>query len=483
MLPFGSPVARTEAIMERIRFGAQKVIDESGYPDLAESITTEVGRTGSHTGRMRVTLQPPDVRAETMSTEEFTKRWRKAVGEIVGVESLKFAFDAGGPGSRGQPLSIELSHRDIDVLDRASKELATVLQTYPRVSDVDDGFQPGKQQLDFTITPEGKSLGLTAVAVARQVRDCFYGSEVFRQQRGRNEVKVMVRLPEADRSTEQTINDLMLRAPSGRYVPLREVATIERGRAYTTIERRNGRRVVQVTADVTPRGATGEVIADLREDTLPLLASKYSGLSFTFEGHQAEIRDSLNSLKVTYTLAMLIIYVMLAIPFRSYIQPLVVMLSIPFGIVGAIFGHLVMGYALSIPSVFGMVALSGVVVNDSLILIDYANRRRLEGATAIEAIHSAGLQRFRPIFLTTLTTFGGLAPMIFESSRQARFLIPMALSLGYGILFATFITLLIVTAMYMIIEDVKDGATRAWHWVVPSAEPEEKEVPIPDASD
>jgi multidrug efflux pump subunit AcrB len=270
----------------------------------------------------------------------------------------------------------------------------------------------------------------------------------------------MVRLPESDRSTEQTVHDLLIRTPQGKYVPFREIAEVTRGRAYTTIDRRNGRRVVQVAADITPRSKAGEVLTDLKDNVLPELMRQYPGLSYTFEGHQADIRESLASLKVTFVLALLAIYAMLAIPFGSYTQPLIVMLSIPFGIVGAFIGHLVMGFDLCIPSMFGIVALSGVVVNDSLVLIDFANsRQRGENYSYHDAIYAAAIQRFRPIILTTLTTFGGLAPMIFETSRQARFLIPMALSLGYGILFSTLITLVIVPAMYLVVEDIRSALT------------------------
>ena len=454
VLPYGTPVEKTEAVMRRLVKGARQVLEGSGRPELVKSIVGDVGIRGSHSGRVRVELAAPEIREEIMGTEEFTKRWRKAVGEVAGIENLRFASDAGGPGSHGRPLTVQLSHRDIGVLEKASSELAETVSSYPLVKDVDDGFQPGKQQLDFALKPEGKSLGLTAREVARQVRHAFYGAEVLRQQRGRNEIKVMVRLPEGERSTEHTIQQLLIRTPAGTDVPLREIARIERGRAYTTIDRRNGHRVVQVSADVTPRSKANEVIGDLKASALPKLLTKYPGLTCSFEGHQADMRESIGSLKVSFVLAMLAIYALLAIPFRSYVQPLIVMVSIPFGIVGAIIGHLIMGYNLSIFSMFGIVALSGVVVNDSLVMIDFANRLRNEGETsAYRCVYRAAIQRFRPIFLTTVTTFGGLAPMIFETSRQARFLIPMALSLGYGILFATGITLVLVPSLYMIIDD------------------------------
>ncbi len=456
VLPYGAPIERTEAIVERLRAGARKVARDANHPELIEGIVADVGDGGSHVASMKVELADAEIREEIMSTAEFTRRWRQAVGEVAGVETLKFLSDAGGPGSRGAPVTVELSHRSIGVLEQASSELAKVLQTYPRVKDVDDGFQPGKPQLDFTVRPAGKSLGLDARQVARQVRNAYYGAEAIRQQRGRNEIKIMVRLPERQRISEYDIETLLIRTPGGTYVPLREVADYDRGRAYTVIERRDGRRVVQVQADVTPRSKAGEVLADLRADVMPGLMNDYRGLTYSFEGHQADMRESLGSLKVTSVLAMLAIFAMLAIPFRSYAQPLIVMVSIPFGVVGAILGHVIMGYDLCIPSIFGIVALSGVVVNDSLVLIDFANRRRSQqGMNTHDAVTSAGIQRFRPILLTTLTTFGGLAPMIFETSRQARFLIPMALSLGFGLLFATFITLVLVPSLYMVLEDVK----------------------------
>ncbi|HEX72686.1 MAG TPA: efflux RND transporter permease subunit, partial [Candidatus Hydrogenedentes bacterium] len=456
MLPYGAPVERTDAIVQLMEQRAREIAEETGHPYLLKALITDIGIGGGHTGRVRAELAEPKIRNAIMSTDAFTRRWREAVGEVPGVEFMRFASDTGGPGGRGRPITVELTHREMDVLEESSDALAATLATYPGVEDVDDGFRPGKQQLNFTIKPEGRSLGLTAREVARQVRHAFYGAEVLRQQRGRNELKIMVRLPQQDRRTEQTINDLLVRTPGGAYVPFREIAELSRGRAYTTIDRRNGRRIVQVSADITPRSRAGEVLADLRTTVMPQLMRQYSGLAYSFEGHQADIRESMGSLRVTFALALLAIYAMLAIPFRSYTQPFVVMLSVPFGIVGAFLGHLIMSYDLCIPSMFGIVALSGIVVNDSLVLIDFANRReRQDGFSCRDAIHAAAIQRFRPVILTSLTTFGGLAPMIFETSRQAKFLIPMALSLGFGILFATVITLIIVPSVYLTVEDVR----------------------------
>jgi multidrug efflux pump subunit AcrB len=248
----------------------------------------------------------------------------------------------------------------------------------------------------------------------------------------------------------------MLRTPSGLEVPLRDVVETVRGDSYTSIDRRQGSRVVQVEADVEPRRRNEEVISALEETELPELLSAYPGLTTSFEGHQAEIRDSMGSLKAGFIIALLAIYGLLALPFRSYVQPLIIMVSIPFGIVGAILGHLIMGYDLSLDSLFGVVALSGVVVNDALVLVDATNRRCRAGVDTFTALLNAGEQRFRPVMLTTLTTFCGVAPLIFERSIQAQIMIPMAISLGFGIVFATIITLVIVPCLYYALEDIKN---------------------------
>jgi multidrug efflux pump subunit AcrB len=263
------------------------------------------------------------------------------------------------------------------------------------------------------------------------------------------------------------VEHLMIQTPAGIFVPLAEIATVERGRAYTSISRRDARRTVTVSANVEPMGETGQVQAALNSTILPELARDYAGLTYGYQGRQADMQESMQSLIGGFALSMLAIYFLLAIPFRSYSQPLIVMIAIPFGIVGAVLGHLLMGYNLSLMSMMGIVALAGVVVNDSLVLIDYANRQRREGIDPLEAVRISGLRRFRPIILTTLTTFGGLAPMIFETSRQARFMIPMALSLGFGILFATVITLILVPCLYLLIEDIHQ-----WVWPEQSYAPE-----------
>jgi multidrug efflux pump subunit AcrB len=449
MLPFGSPEHKAKLVADQLVAHAEDVVAANGGDTLSEGIFT---RINENEVEVFVYLTDPEIRP--LSTGKVTQLWREQVGQISGLESLRFEADRGGPGS-GAALSVELSHRNIDILDQASEELAGILAEIDNVKDIDDGYTPGKQQLNFTIKPEGQSLGLTAQEVARQVRYAFFGSQALRQQRGRNEVRVYVKLPKAQRSSEYDIEQLLVRTPAGTNVPLMHVANVDRGRAYTTIQRRNGRRTVTVTANVEPISQTSQIKTTLNTTVLPQLVKDHPGLSTRWSGMQEEFADSMSNMLTGFLMAMMAIYAMLAIPFRSYLQPVIVMIAIPFGVVGAVLGHMLMGYALSIMSFMGIVALSGVVVNDSLVLIDFANRLRREGKvlTAFEAIHQAGVRRFRPIILTTLTTFGGLAPMIFETSRQARFLIPMALSLGFGIVFATSITLVLVPCLYMMLDD------------------------------
>ncbi len=447
-LPYGSSEEKAAAILDIISDSARQVVENNGGEALSRGRYAQVKE---NVITARILLTPPDIRP--LSTARVTQLWREATGTIVGLESMVFQSDRGGPGS-GSSLTIELSHRDIETLDAASAKLARELSNFPSTKDIDDGSSRGKQQFDFKMLPQGLSLGLGARNVALQVRYAFYGATALKLQRGRNEVTVKVRLPREERITESQLETMIIHAPDGRETLLREVVSMERGRAYTSIKRRSGRRVSTITANVVPRMETNRILLVVKSEILPALQRQFPGLTGNFEGRQASMQESTQSLIRGLLMALFGIYALLAIPFKSYFQPMVIMACIPFGIVGAVLGHILLGYSLSLMSLFGLVALSGVVVNDSLVMVDFANRMRLAGIPAREAIAMAGKQRFRPIMLTTLTTFGGLAPMIFETSRQARYMIPMAISLGFGIVFATLITLALVPSFYMILEDV-----------------------------
>jgi multidrug efflux pump subunit AcrB len=484
-MPQGTPAEQTETVLARIEAGARQVVREhderspEGMPSVLRHISTTVGQqpslrlhgpmplgasTGdsSHLGEVNVELLGSEDR--DVSSATLLNRWREVVGEVPGAVSLTFQSSL---FSAGDAISVQISHRDFATLLRAVDRLKGIIATYPGTKDVADSFLPGKKELKLSLNPEGRAVGLTLADLARQVRAGFYGQEVQRIQRGRDDIRVMVRYPEAERRSLGDVERMRIRLPDGSEVPFSTVAAVEEGRGYAVINRTDRRRVVTVTADVDEAVANAnEINHDLRTKVLPQLAHDFPGLAYDFEGEQREQQESLGSLRINFIVAQLAIFALLAIPFRSYSQPLVIMSAIPFGLVGAILGHLVMGLNLTMLSMFGMVALTGVVVNDSLIMLDLINRMRAEGCSVDQAIRESGERRFRPILLTTATTFLGLTPMIFETSLQARFLIPMAVSLGYGIVFATAITLILVPCLYRIVEDLKaafgmaEGETR-----------------------
>ena len=460
-LPYGSAPERTMETREVLEASLQAAIDHFG-DDYVTGVYTRVGESGgggfgnpqqvgANLLTVEVELVPSGERE--FSSQDFRGIWSNATPQLVGVDSVSFNSSA-GPGA-GAAVAVRLSHSDTEVLAAASEALAAEMRGYADLSDIENSWAAGKPQLDFSLRPEAQALGLTSFDVARQLRNAFYGAEAVREQRGRRELRVMVRLPEEQRRSEHDLDQLRIRTPSGGWVPLSYVADVERGRSPTAIKRQEGRRTVDVSGELAPGVvSSAPVVASVTEDLLPELLATYPGLGAELVGAEEERRESFAALGRNYILAMLAVFTLLAIPFRSYVQPLVVMSAIPFGFVGAVGGHLLMGYELSLISMFGIIALSGVVVNDSLVLIDSANRFRAQGLGPHDAIISAGKRRFRPILLTSLTTFFGLVPMIFETSVQARFLVPMAISLGFGVLFATFVVLLVVPVLYLAVEDV-----------------------------
>lgn len=447
-LPVGTTPEQAAKVANDITQSTQKMFDEHDLYRVAEGIKTNV--RGQSFIDVEIVMLPPDER--DMGAGEVIALWRDELGDIAGVDQITFEAER-GPGGYQQDISVDLSHSDIEVLEKASQAFFDRVAAFDNTRDISDNYNKGKMQYDFKLLPEGRSLGLTPSDVGQQVRDAFYGALAMRLLRETNEVEVRVKLPLEERKDIYHLEDLIIRAPDGTEVPLYDVVELTQGEAFTSINRRDGRRVVNVGMDVEPSNATSRVLAAINAETLPQLRADFPGITWSFQGSQAEMRESTQALWGGFLLAMLIIYALLAIAFNNYIQPLIVMIAIPFGIVGAVIGHILLGYDLSLISLMGVIALSGVVVNDSLIMIDYANRKRSD-QSAFDAIHEAGLRRFRPIILTTFTTFGGLTPIILETSRQATFLIPMAISLGFGIVFATSIILILVPCLYMILEDV-----------------------------
>ncbi len=411
------------------------------------------GRTVSATHLSNIAMFLVESEERNIPTTEISARWREKVGEIPGVDSLTFRSNLMRMGAN---VDVQLAHQDFAVLELVADRIRALLAEYPGVSDIEDSYARGKQEIKLKLKPAARTLGITESDLGRQVRAAFYGAEALRLQRGRNEIKVMVRYPEAERRVLWNFENMRIRTPGGQGIPLAQAAEVIESRGFSQINRTDRKRVINVSAMVDAHTANAqEIINDLKQNLLPQLINDYPGLSWDMEGEEKERSDSLGSMLSGFKLALVAIFILLAIPFRSYTQPLLIMVAIPFGMIGAVIGHIIMGFDLSLLSMFGLVALSGVVVNDSLLLIDQSNRNRRDGMPLYEAIVAAGTRRFRPIILTSLTTFFGLIPMILETSVQAQFLIPMALSLGFGILFATGIILLLIPALYLILEDVR----------------------------
>ncbi|MFN2269165.1 MAG: efflux RND transporter permease subunit, partial [Desulfonatronovibrio sp.] len=352
VLPDGSSRQELMRVEKSITSAAQKLIQENGGKELSKALLTIVDK---NTVESRIYLTRPDQRP--ISTTEVTRQWRQKAGQIPGLESLSFEADRGGPGG-GKGLTVQLSHRNRDLLEQAGMDLGEILADFPGISDIDDGTAQGKKQLDIKLSDLGTRMGLTTLEVGRQVRHAFYGAEALKQQQGRNEVTVRVLLPEKERTCRLTLDQLVLRK-DGREILFRDAVVEEFSRSYTTITRVDGRRMISVTANVQPKSRAEELVGHLKTQVVPGLRQNYAGLDVSFGGAQADLRESVSSLMQGLLMAMLALYALLAVPFRSFVQPLIIMTCIPFGMVGAVLGHLIMGYSLSLMSLFGVVALSG----------------------------------------------------------------------------------------------------------------------------
>lgn len=473
ILPEGAPFEETRAAAERMIAAAEAINAE--YQDRGEaairSITATIGgRTSlfsgpgtqqsttvaSNVAQIELQLEPAADRRVTSS--ELETEWRARMGALPGVERLTIVSSA---GPQEADIAYELVHPDDATLEAAVRDLADGLATIQGVTEINDGFDLGKRQLNFTLTPAGEAAGLTPVDIARQVRQAFFGEEVQRIQRGREEVRVFVRYPERLRDDLSALYQLRIRTPDGAALPLSVAATITESRSYTRIERIDGRRIIEVTADVDESEITpGEARTQVEAELLSELTERYPGLSATLAGAGREQSEDFASLGRGLLIAIIIMYALLATQLKSYVQPLIILIAIPFGIGGAILGHLILGYDLSFPSIFGMVALSGVVVNASIVLIDRFNINVNErGLKPSEAIAEAAARRFRPVLITTLTTALGLLPIIAEQSPQAQFLVPMAVSLGAGLMFAAVSVLMLLPAFVMIVEGLRGRAS------------------------
>ena len=496
-LPQGTPASVTSAAVEKLEVGAARLrarlLEETGQ-DYFQHVAASVGdqpmasRGGgpigsvrnlaaSHVGEVTVELAPSETRAYT--SEQLGLMWREMTGPIPEAVDVSFNMSVMSPGD---DIDVRLAGPNIDDLRAAADDIKRRLAEYAGVYEIADSFRAGKEEMRLSIKPAAETLGLTLQDLGRQVRQAFYGEEAQRIQRGRDDIRVMVRYPRDDRRSLGDLENMRIRTPAGGEVPFSQVAVVEPGRGFASIRRVDRNRTVNVTASVEASvTSAGQVVADLQARILPEVLANYPGVVYTFEGVQAEQADAVAGLQRGFILALLMIFVLLAVPLRSYVQPIIIMSAIPFGLVGAVWGHFIMGLDVTIMSMFGLVALSGVVVNDSLIMVDFINRKRCLHMDIATAVREAGVNRFRAILLTSLTTFLGLVPLMTSKSFDAAFMVPMAVSLAFGVLFATFITLMLVPTAYLILDDLQ----RTMRKLFGRTEPVDVEEPVetlPDAN-
>ena len=481
VFPDGTPASVTEEATRRIEAAAvaasQKFSPPGGDPVVTlvhRAVGTvasqgEVGpnarMSGSHVGAVAVELV--EGKRRDVTSEEFISEWRRAAGEFAGTESLLYGTENIGPG--GKTIEFKLlaqsSPGAILQLEAAVARCKEWLAQYPGVIDIDSDSRPGKWEYQIKVKPRAETLGVSLADLAGTVRASYYGEEVMRLQRGRHEVKLMVRYPQDERRSFATLDDIRVTGPDGVKRPLRELADITVDRGYSEINRLDQKRSVTVVADIDVATSTltsGQITADMEKRLLPGLVAEFPLVRVRWEGQREQTNESLRSLGIGFTVALFAMFVLLTMEFKSYFQPLLIIVAIPFGIAGAVFGHALMGMPLTLFSMFGLVALSGVVVNDSIVLVDFINHRVRAGHPLREALREAGCLRFRPVLLTSVTTIGGLIPLLLETSFQAQFLVPMATSMAFGLATTTLLVLILVPVMYSFFgTTARDGQVEA----------------------
>ncbi len=450
----GSPIKKRDEMIKRIEAAVNEVDQDMLVRNNGQNMALHsLSYTNSDiSGAVLLELTKGETRE--VDSNQFLLAWREKVGEIPGLKELRFQSLMGPGGDAG--IGFRLVGTDYENLEKASNELQNKLKEYDGVFDIRTSNSAGNQEIELSLKPSADTLGITLTDLGRQVRQAFFGEEAQRIQRGKNEIKVMIRYPKEDRRSIANLEEMRIRTPNGNWVPFSSVAEFKMGEGVSSIQREDRKRAVSVFADFDPEKVQSSLVTDeIRNEFIPQLVSKYPGVKSELSGQSKEVGELINEVVRSLAVAFIFIYILLAIPLKSYIQPIMVMSVIPFGFIGAIVGHLIFGKSFNMMSFFGIIALAGVVVNDSLIMVEFVNRARREGLSLLDAVLQAGTQRFRAIMLTSLTTFFGLFPIMFETSLQAQVVIPMALSLAFGILFATVITLLLIPCLYMILEDVK----------------------------
>jgi len=453
-MPAGTPANVTDSILTDIETSTWKVNEDyrqdfPDEPDLVTNISRRVG-TMTHQGKLRVILVESEYRK--LNSQQITSLIRENIGTIEGAENLQ----VGGGTRWGMPVSIALKSDNIEQLRLAKDELRSELSQVKKLKDVITNDPPGLQEVKITLKEKAFALGLTYSQVMDYVRSGFYGKETQRILRGIDEVRIWVRYEEPGRSSIDQLENMRIRLTGGREIPLKEIANISIERGVMALYHIDGQRVVKVEADVTSaKESVPDIIADIQRSIMPGLLEKYPDVDFDFEGQNRENEKTMDAFALVFPPILILMFIIVVFTFRSFMQSFAVYLLIPFTFVGIAWGHFVQGYIISMLSIFGMIALMGIVVNDSLVLVNTMNRNLKTGMKFKEALYEAGLSRFRPVLLTSLTTIAGLGPLIFESSHQAQFLSPMAISVAYGLLFGTLLTLLMLPSILVVFNNLK----------------------------
>lgn len=484
-MPVGTPFEVTNRHAEKIVAMAnelqEKYTDPATGKSMITNILSSVGSIGRSNGSHLAGVQFETVARQDLTidfdVEAVNREWRSMTGQIPGAESISFRASR---FRAGDPIHLQFSGNSLETLSKVGDEVKAQLATFPGVFEIADSLSDGKEELQIELSPQGHLIGLTRNAIVDQVGSAFKGLQAQRIQRGRDDIRVLVRFPLGERSTISSLNEMLITAPNGRLIPLANVADIKPGRGPSQITRINGYRVLNVTADVDKEANNMVVLLGEVRSYVDSLLVKYPSVTYTLEGEQRRQAETFGSLGAGIAIVLFVIYCLLALPLKSYIQPVLVMSIIPFGIIGAVVGHWLMGVTLTMLSMLGLMALTGVVINDSLVLVDYINRRHRDtGESLLSAVERAGVVRFRPVMLTSLTTFFGLLPLLMEKSSSGQFLVPMAISLGFGILFATVITLILIPTNIMIADDVGRFLTRRVKKLSEADAPDQSEAGAP----
>ena len=465
--PLGTSFEKTKKTAKQIEQGAFKLNDffkdkVSNQKNIIVNNFSQLGVIarrdwkpgvyGGHCAEIWIEIQPSTKRPG-LSASDVTNKWRELTGDVLGIEQLTFSIISGGPG--GNPIEIQLRGEDFNSLQLAAEQLKKEIAKYPGTFDIIDTFKPGKTEKQLSIKQEARSLDVTMADIATQIRQAYYGEQALQIQRNKDDVKVMVRYSKKERESEASIDNLRIRTKDKKQIPLNQVANIKTKQGYSTIQRVDRKRLITIISNIDENIANAaQIVADLKVNYLNDLVSRFPGISYDLEGQAKRTEESLANLKTGFLFAAMIIFLLLASQFQSYIQPVIIMTAIPFGFIGALLGHLIMGLNLTMMSIFGIVALSGIVVNDSLILIDFINKKIKEGQKQEDSVIESGQNRFRPVLLTSITTIAGLFPLLLETSFQAQFLIPMAVSISFGLLAATVLILVFVPSLYLVIKDL-----------------------------